>query len=444
MSDLSVDNKRMRRVRVDQWSPGIKMNWTPAQVQSALHDHQQGNFEAASKLATAMLQDDEIPQDLAISTNLIVGSDFRLEPINDEKGEPDPESQAIADEYKQDFIDAHPVSEMAKMFEWEELLGISVGVYDYYRRNGKWYPRFRCLNPENLWFDDGRVDPQTGLHGVFMYRARTGDEMVTPGDGRWVLWSSGRESWVSCGVRALGFDWYGKQQTFRDLMRYEERHGLPFVVAKVPSFMEDGTNQAVKRDVKAIGSDTVITIPSDMMPDSGQRVGMEIELVEAKDQAFEVFFRALDRFDRKIKMYFLGSNTSELEGTAGSRATQSGGRAIMMQKAQERYNRVKGMIKEQMLLPTLMLTRDVDLSKVPDPVYLIEADEDLKERAETQKTYVEMLNIAKASGYAVKNAESEARQYGLELEAREIEEEEITPSVPGEREGLNDGNTDAG
>jgi hypothetical protein len=407
--------------RIDQWSPGVKLSWSPPQIQHALYQHHRGKFAQAAKLATAMLQDDEIPQDLSVSTNLIVGADFRLQPTTDDNGEEDKQSAAIADEFQETFCLVHPPIEMAKMFDWYELTGIAVGVYDWTRVKGKWEAKFRALNPEYLEFEDSLVDPQTGLHGAFRYRSRHSYEIVTPGDGRWVLWSEGRESWIQCAVRALGFDWYGKQQTFRDLMRYTERHGLPIVTIKVPSFSAPETAGMVLKDAKALGTDTTMTLPSHMMPESGHEVGFELDLVEAKDQAYEVFFRALDRFDRKTKMYFLGTNVSELEGTAGSRATSGEGRNLAMQKAQERYNKVRSFVQQQMLKPIIEIMRGpVDDAILPMPIYLIEGDADLKERAETTEAFGKALTAIGLAGYKVTNVEEEARQYGLELEEKEI------------------------
>lgn len=406
------------------------MTWTPNGIHGALCQHHSGEFGSAVKLATAMLQDDELPEDLSVSTNLIVGADFRLEPIENKEGEPDAKSQAVSDDWEDRWQAIHPPVEMAKMFNWYEMVGVALGVYDWNRVDGAWAPKFRALNPENLEFRDGEVDPQTGLHGAWVYRARSGDEVVTPGDGRWVLFSEGRESWISCAIRALGFAWLIKQQTNRDLARYNERHGLPIVIAKVPAFSPPETAGQVLADVKSLGSGTTIAVPSHMVPESGYDVGFEFDLLEAKDQAFEVFFKTLDRIDRKFKMYFLGTNTAELEGTAGSRATQSSGRAIMMQKAQERYNRVRSFIREQMLVPLLpLMGTTIEDELVPNPVYLIEGDEDMRERAETVEVFGKALNQLKTAGYELKNIEQEAANYGLELE--EKEEPEPEPVTPG-------------
>ena len=263
-----------RRVKIDPWSPGFRITWTPEAIKSALFLHQQGDFTQITRLSTAMLQDDELPQDLAVSTNLIVGAPFQLQPVDANDGEPEPASLELSGEYQTWWEEVHPAVEMANMFDWYEMIGIALGTYDWRVIDGEWTPRFRALNPENLWFSESEINPQTKLHGVLRYRSRTGDDMVTPGDGKWVLWSEGNQSWTQCACRALGYAWLGKQQTFRDLLRFNERHGLPIVVAKIPSFSEDGTDAAVLNDIKAIGSDTTISLPKS--PQAGHYAGSQL------------------------------------------------------------------------------------------------------------------------------------------------------------------------
>ena len=110
----------------------------------------------------------------------------------------------------------------------------------------------------------------------------------------------------------------------------------------------------------------------------------------------------------------------------------------MMQKAQERYNRVKSFIKRQMLAaPLSVMGVDYDFEMLPNPVYLIEGDEDLRERADTLEAFGRALKVIGEAGYNVTNIQSEAQQYGVELEEKEVPEA-LDPSAPVDPDGQGD------
>lgn len=420
--------KIARAMKIDQWTPGIKVSWTPAAVQAALVEHQMGHFGQSSKLVEAMWQDDELPTALETSTNFILGADFRLEPQTDARGEPESASEKLAEQLGPYWDKCFPTSEMGKLLTWFRMLGVAVGTLDYYRKNGEWLPKLRVLNPQFLYWDESEIDPQTGLYGVFRYESRSGTVTVTPGDGKWVLLSDGRESWMRCGVRALAQTWLVKQYTVRDWARYNERHGLPIVKAVVPAFAAADDKQNFLEDIKAIGSDTTALLPGFM---NEQGAGFDLELLEAMDGSWESFRETIERCDRKFQIYFLGTNTNELIGTAGSRNTSESGRSISMQKAQELLQRVVGDLREQLIIPALRAnSTSLDPDMAPWPRWLVEGDEDLEKRAATAKAFGDALISLKTSGYKLSNIEEEGRQYGLELEEREEEPLQMVPGQP--------------
>lgn len=439
MPDVKIEKPRAGRLRVDQWTSNIRPTWSTAQVKTALYEHQTGNFSQSALLVEAMLADDELPTSLEAAVNAIAGAEFSLVPALDGKGKPEPNSQTQIDALEPHWSTSFPEHEIASLIRWFIMLGVAVGTIDWDTKQTPWKPTLRTLHPEFLWWDEGTRDPQTGLMGVFRYNHRDGsNEIVTPGDGRWVLLSDGRASWMRCSVRALATTWLVKQYTWRDWARYNERHGLPIVKAKVPVMADSSDKADFFANVRAIGTDTTALLPQ-FNSDDGPNY--DLELLEAKDQSWATFEKTIARCDRKIQVHFNGSNTNELIGTAGSRATSESGRNIAGETAAERERRISTDLRDQLVKPFSFLNvPGADLSLAPWPHYATEGEEDMGKRNETVKAFFEGVNGAKAAGYSIANIVELAKGLGLELEEREEEE----PEDDGSALGGNGGDDDMG
>lgn len=430
MPEETTIKRAARSMQIHQWSPGFRVSWTVDSLKNAMLLHQDGDFTESAKLVDTMWMDDELPTSLDSATNYIVGADFKMEPVTGPDGEPIAESAKMAELFGEKWEASYPAHFMGNILNWFSMLGAAPGTIDWEQgADGMLHPYPRVLHPEFLRWDSELRDPM-GCYGGFKYETRDGEQIVSPGDGKWILLSDGRESWMRCGVRALGQTWLAKQFTIRDWARYNERHGLPIVKAMVPAVAGSDDKLAFFNDVKTLGRDTTVLNPVGF--GENETLGFDLDLVEAKDQAFDTFRQTIERCDRKFQVYFLGTNTNELIGTAGSRATSESGRSISMNKALERWRRVQSDIRDQLLKPWIALNfPGFDLELTPWPNYLIEGDEDLKVRAETNKLFFESLNAAKTAGYDIKNLEEESAQYGVELEERPPEPmPEMVPGQP--------------
>lgn len=420
---MTEPKMRMARApKIDQWTPGIRPTWDVAQVKAALYEHQTGCFGQSSLLVEAMYADDELPSALDRAVNLIAGAEFSLQPTLDEKGEPVPNSQEQADALSPHWEACFPEYEVAKLIRWFLMLGVAVGTIDWDTSGpaGLWRPSLRTLHPEFLTWDDATKDPRTGLWGVFRYQVRDGaDEIVTPGDGRWVLLSDGRESWMRCSLRALATTWLVKQYAHRDCARYSERHGLPIVIAKVPAMADAGDRAEFYTDLRSSNSETTVMLPQ-FNPEDGPNY--ELELLEARDQSWDGFQAILARCDRKFQMHFLGTNTGELEGTAGSRATSESGRNISSEVAAERERRIVTDLRDQLVKPfSAYNVPGADLDAAPWPHYAVEGKEDLRKTAESMELFGKALGALRTAGFDVANVLEVAEKYDLKLSEREPE-----------------------
>ena len=401
-----------------QQSPGLRPSWTIAQTRAALYAHMTGNFTDSSQLVEAMMADDELPASLKKAVTLIVGAKHTMVPVTQQGSEkPEPNSALQAQAIDAPWSCICSQREMTKLVKWYLMLGVSVGELVWDTSGAPWKPTLRVLHPQFLDFDTSRINPITGDRGIFRFRTETGLEDVIPGDGRWVLLGD-RDSFVNdCGVRAIASAWLSKQYSLRDWNRYNERHGIPVMKAHVPFAADDEDKADFIEGLANMGSETVALLPSGL-DEHGTK--FDLNLVEAMDQSWEAFKALIERCDRKMQVYFAGTNTNELLDSSGSRNTTQSGRDIAKERAAEREREISEYLREQIVKPySKVNVPNADLSLAPMPHYKVMGDADSFKEAESAKALFESIAAAKAAGYKVNNAEKLAQELGLDIEVDE-------------------------
>lgn len=409
-----------------QQAPSTKPSWTVDAAREAVAAHLQGDFAESSKLAEAMLSDDDIPATLHKAVSLIVDSRFTAVPVTKQGTEvPEPNSVKQAQAIEPLWNQICNTRAMAQMVQWYMTLGVAVGelVWDT-KAPVYWRPKLHVLHPQFLRHNQTK----NGGHGSFEYVNGAGEiEDVTPGDGRWVLLGD-RHSYVNCGLRAIASSWLSKQYALRDWNRYNERHGMPIVKAKVPFEASSDNKQDFFNAVSNMGSESVAMLPTGLDENGTE---FDLELLEARDPSWESFKVLVERCDRKIQLHYLGSNTNELIDASGSRNTTQSGRDIAKERASEREREIMPWIREQVIKPFSRINiPDADLDLAPDPHYKVMGDADSFKEAESAQKLFEAITAAKMAGYQVNNAEKLALELGLDIEKApepEVQPEEVAP-----------------
>jgi len=405
---------------ITAWTPGIKPTWTVSEVRNALRSHRDGDFSLSALLVDTMGEDDAIPGLLEKYVDALLESDFELSPVTETKGEGKkseevaiPASQKIVDELEDDWWDMVPETELDEFLRWYRMLGVSVAVLDWDTTTTPWTARLRTLHPQYLRYDC--------VAERWIYYAREGEFTVTPGDGRWVLLTDGRRGWMRGLVRSLGITWLGKQLTWRDLLRFCERHGLPIIKAYTPAIADESDKDDFWEQLRALHSEIVADLPTHL-DDNGAK--FDLDLLEAKDQSWKVFLDTLERCDRRFTINFLGGNLSTEVTDQGARATADTHRGVERSKAQALGKRASTELRRQVVWPWAAFNvRGSTLAVTPWPHWSTEPTEDLKGQAEGKKTLGEALNAIQDAGWRVKNVDEVATPYGLELE-------ELPPQAP--------------
>lgn len=384
---------------ITPWQTGIRPTWTIGQIRSTLLAHRQGEMGPASQLFDSMLEDDEIPGDLQKRVNALLRSEFHLE--IDEERELNRREKMTQDA----FCEMAPDGELFDLIASWLFLGVGVATIDWDTSGPLWMPKIRALPTEFLSY----VEHER----TWYYEAREGRQVVTPGDGKWILLTTGQRGWNYGLIRSLAVLWLSKQLTYCDWQRYCQKHGLPIIKAKVPIFRDDKEKDKFIEDLSLIQSEGVVGLPTG--PDGD---GYDVELLEATDQSWEAFEANLARADRKIQIALLGSNiaTEQTSDTGGSRAAaETSSEGLDADKATADAKAVGHCLYEQLLVPFYGINFGAAVP-VPYPCWEVCPEEDARAWVDAQSAFVDVLNKIRTTGYKISNVADVALEYGLELE----------------------------
>lgn len=385
---------------ITPWQTSIRPTWTIGQIRTALLAHRQGEMSAAAQLFDSMLEDDEFPGDLQKRINALLRSEFSL----DIPGE-DRDLNRREKNVQEAFPDMVPDGELFDLIASWLVLGVGVATIDWDIKGPLWMPRLRALPAEFLRYQE--------FERKWYYEAREGTLEVTPGDGKWVLLTTGQRGWIWGLIRSLAVLWLSKQLTYCDWQRYCQKHGLPIIKAKVPIFRDDKEKDKFIEDLSLIQSEGVVGLPTG--PDGD---GYDVELLEATDQSWEAFEANLARADRKIQITLLGSNigTEQNAETGGSRAAaETSSYGLDQDKAKSDAKYVGQCLYEQFLKPFFAVNFG-SAADVPYPCWDVVPEEDARAWVDAQSAFVDILNKIRTTGYKVSNIEQIAKDYGFELE----------------------------
>jgi phage gp29-like protein len=397
---MSAKFASIARSVITPWQTGIRTTWTIGQIRSALLAHRQGDMSAPAQLFDSMLEDDELPGDLQKRVNALLRSEFHLE-IPGEDRELNRREKAT----QEAFCEMAPDGELFDLIASWLILGVGVATVDWDTSGPLWMPKLRALPTQFLSY----VEHERAWY----YEAQEGRQLVTPGDGKWILLTTGQRGWIWGLIRSLAVLWLSKQLTYCDWQRYCQKHGLPIIKAKVPIFRDDKEKDKFIEDLSLIQSEGVVGLPTG--PDGD---GYDVELLEATDQSWEAFEANLARADRKIQIALLGSNigTEQTASTGGSRAaaeTSSDDVDAVKAKSDAKY--VSHCLYEQLLRPFFAINFG-SAATVPYPCWEVCPEDDARAWVEAQGLFVDLLNKIRTTGYKITNVADVALEYGLELE----------------------------
>lgn len=388
----------MRRIYTP-YAPGIQPTWSVSQVRGALTSHELGNFDTSARLAEAMGRDDRLSAVLETRVKGLLGLPFRLDATDQD----DEQAKRIAEELDRDWFDMIPEDELAELLRWRILMGFAVASLEWTTEANKWRPRVKVWNPQYLYYEE---DSDT-----WYLFTKEGQIEINPGDGKWLMLGRGRRPYMYGAIRNVAIPWLVRQFAIRDWARYSERHGLPIVKAMVPAAIEAGEKTEFFEDVRALSTETTVTLPTHVTPDGA---GFDLELLEAKDRSWEGFERLITSCNVSLSVAILGQNlTTEVQG--GSYAAARVHDRVRADYLQSDAEETSTILRRELLDPVVSYSYQGAEGKTPWPKWQTEPAEDTRVEAETLKITAEALGQLKQAGFSIASVEDMSHKLGLEL-----------------------------
>ncbi len=282
--------------------------WDVASVQTALAAHLTGFFTGSALLTDALLGDPRVQATLMTRTSSLFGR-----PVKFRRAEADTDGSVLK-AWKKVWRKTAPVSVLSEIQRWSVMMGFCAAEVTWDTSEEIWCPYLKPWNPQYLWYNMVTRE----------YIAITYDGLlaVEPGDGKWMFCAphGSYRGWLHGAVRSVAQPWLTRAFALRDWARYSEVHGIPIMKAMVPAVGDAIQKQRFRASVSNLGSESVV-----MLPQQIDGSGYDLELLEAKDQAWQAFLGLIVQSDMSIILPLLGQNlTTEVkEGSFAAADTHS-------------------------------------------------------------------------------------------------------------------------
>jgi phage gp29-like protein len=135
-----------------------------------------------------------------------------------------------------------------------------------------------------------------------------------PGDGKWFCHMPYGQyrGWMRGAVRQCAQPWLLRNWSFTYMARFAEVHGMPIRKAIVPAASDEKARDLYAAQLANLGAETTLMVQTGV---DGAGQDYDLELVEAKDTAWEVFPGLIDRCDMDIILAIMMQNlTTEVTG----------------------------------------------------------------------------------------------------------------------------------
>ena len=388
------------------WTPGLLPDWDVSSVKSALLSHELGNFNASAQMVTAMGRDDRITAVTETRITGLLSLPFQVIPAEVTRAKV--RARTIAESVEAFWSIIAPPAEVSAAMNWFILLGVAPVQITWEVFEGVWVPTMKAWDPQFMYWEEG----------VYKITTREGTQDVTPENG-WMLLVQGNRGFMRGAIRSVAVWWLARQWTLRDWCRYSEKHGMPILKSFVPERASDAEKADFFANMSNLGSNTTALLPRGT---EGNDSGFDLELLEAKDRAWESFEGLEDRANKNIAVRILGQNlTTEIEG--GSFAAAKIHDNIRLDRLQADEHLLSAAIREHMLVPYVFFNFGEEANFAPTPHWDTAPPADLVAKGAAMKALGDGVTSLGGAGLDVSdNTIAElGQEYDLELKRKEVE-----------------------
>lgn len=373
-------------------------NWSLPLIKAALRDHMVGQFMLPASLADEVSGDDRVQATIGSRTGGLFS-----QPLSHAGG-----SRNCRRAWRKAWRKLIPQSVASELMTWAVLLGFAIAEINWDTTVTPWQPYLKVWHPRNIWY---RWDTRS-------YWATTLDGLVEikPGTGKWFLFTphGAYRGWVRGVIRSISEKWFIKGLAWRDWARFNERHGLPVFKAKVPAAGDINQKKNFIGALAHLGQEAVVGLPQNV-----DGTGYDVELLEAKDRAWESFMGTIDRCDKSIVLPILWQNlTTEVSEGSLAAAREHGG--IRQNAIQFDNATLSEALYEQVARPFALFNFG-DADEAPFSQWNVTPYEDYLAKADTLLKLGQAIQQMALAGVKPKDIAALAKSLGLVLEAESVD-----------------------
>lgn len=403
------------------------------QIKGVLRTFEAGaDFEAAAKLADAMLRDDRIYGCLSTRVDALVASTLECKGATTKR-----RARQVADEIggsdqeRGKWWSMFPYHAISELLEWGIMLGIGVAeiVWDTTDPD-EWAFTIRCWHPQFLKWDV--VKSRYYLladEGRRIDLPSTEDEIHS--DGKWIIYTpyGYRNVWRRALMRPLAMLYLARQWTMRDWSRYSEKHGHPTDVVEIPEGMAAADKTTLMQSIAARGSEAAIFFPISNEADAAKP---SLQLVEAVGRSHESFKMFLDKIEADIAICIKGQNlTTEVKGGSFAAAAVHEGvdLRVLMKDAGVTDTLVGQAIWHWVVFNKKLSEKETADILLPRCAYVVEPPDDELKEAQTIEAVGAAVTACQLAGVDV-NVEAMVESFGIPVHPPEDADDDAT-AAPG-------------
>lgn len=390
----------------------IQHNWSLDAVAGALSSHMVGFFSESAQMADSILGDDRVQATLGSRIGGLFGSEIRFKPANDSAA-----AKEACEAWQEDWDTIGEIGPLVEMSAYSILLGFAGCQLAWDTTGDRWVPHLRPWHARYSYFNWSKRR--------YIAFSQDGDVTIQPGDGKWLLHTpfTAYRGWIRGAIRALAEPWIFRHFAIRDWARYTEIHGIPFRKLMVPAAGDRNQIDQFVSAMSQLGRETTVTCPQGVA--EGQ--SYDVQLVEAKDTAWEAFPGLRDQCDMSIVLAILFQNLTT-EVTGGSKAAMSGHMDIRQGGLAFDNKSWRVSIRNQVAKPWAYFNFG-DSALAPWTDWDVRAKDDYAHNAAQFSAVGTGLEVLRRGGFQFKDPEKLSRWIGETFGLRGIPDMEIVEPV---------------